>query len=153
MASALSKLDLLVVTDFVAHFPRGFVGTKAHVTKNLHRAHALLAGEHEMRDTKPITKRLVRILEDRPDQKRETIAVWGARFALPVPFARRQIVNSAIAATRAARTLWPATRLQIDFAGILVWKHRFELCGRKLMDWLGTFCHGTLPTMEGYCHA
>jgi hypothetical protein len=37
-------------SDFVAHEPRGFVGTEAHVAHDLQRTHALFGSQHKMRD-------------------------------------------------------------------------------------------------------
>ena len=132
--------------DFVAHAPRGFVRAKAHVAHDLQRAHAILAGEHEVGNLEPVAKRLVRVLEDRARNVREAVAVWRTFFALPVPFARRQIVNRGVAAARATNALRPAARHQVGPAGIFVGEKIVEFSFRKLVNRLGTFCHGTLPT-------
>jgi hypothetical protein len=139
--------------DFVAHQPSGFVGTEAHVAHDLQSAHAYFAGQHEVNDFEPVAERLVGVLEDRPGNMGEAIAVRRAFLALPVPFAGRQVVDSGIAATRAADAFGPATGDQIAFAGFLVGEHRFELGGAQLMDWLGAAGHRALPRIEGYCHA
>ena len=55
---------------------------------NLEGANALLAGEHQMNDPEPVPQRLVRVLEDRPGDDGEAIAVRRAFLALPVERAR-----------------------------------------------------------------
>jgi len=94
-------------TDFVAHHPCGFVRAEAHEPHNLQCAHALLAGQHKVDDAIPVTERLVGILEDRARKVREAIAgraTGGALGTLPVPRARRQVIDGGIAATRSVLT-------------------------------------------------
>jgi hypothetical protein len=157
---AAKLLDILHESgsDLVAHEPSGFVGTEAHVAHNLQGAHPLLAGEHQVDDAIPFAKRLVGILKNGIDQDREPIAGGTARStlrALPMPFARWQVVYCRIATTRAANALWPTPRLQVRFAGIFVRKHRLKLRDGELMKrlWLLAARHGVLPTMEGDYHA
>src|ERR1700730_1423589 len=74
-------------SDLMAHEPSGLVGTKAHIALDLQRAHALLAGQHQMNDTEPVAKRLICVLEDRPGNVGEPISgVRGALIALPMPW-------------------------------------------------------------------
>jgi len=131
--------------DFVTHKPSGFDRTEAHVAPNLARTHALFAGEHQVSDLEPVPQRLVGVFKNRPGDDRKTIAVLGAFFALPMPFAGRQIVDAGIAATRAMNALRPSAGLQIGFAGILIvyGKHPVELGGTQLVDWLG---HRSIPS-------
>src|SRR5438046_3122551 len=72
-------------SDLVAHQPSGFVGAETHIAHDLQRADALLAGQHQVNDAEPLAQRLVGVLEDRPDENREPIALWQAILALPVP--------------------------------------------------------------------
>ena len=139
-------------SDLVAHLPSGFVRTEAHVTENLHCAHALFTSEHEMRDAIPIPEWLIRVLEDRSGDVREPITVWGAFLALPVPFAGRQVIDGRITATRATDALGPAASDQIGATGIFVREHPLELSGGKLVDRSRSLRHDTPSTMEGYCH-
>src|SRR5262249_17252277 len=120
-------------SDLVTHFPSGFVRTVSHVPENLHCAHALFASEHEMRDAKPVTERLVGVFEDRADQDREPIAVGRAFLALPMPLAGRQVVDRRIPASWTSRPLWPTAGLQIGLASVFVWEQVLEFCGRKLV--------------------
>jgi hypothetical protein len=142
--------------DLVAHGPSGFVGTEAHVAHNLERAHALLAGQHQMNNAIPITQRLICILKNRIDQNRKPIArrtARGALSALPMPFAGRQIIDDWITTARAVNTIRPAARLQIRLTRIFVWKHSLKLSGGKLVNWLRLLAgHGDLHSMEIYCH-
>lgn len=141
---------------FVAHEPRGFIGAEAHVAHDLQCAHALLGSQHEVRDLEPVPQRLVRVLKDRIDHDRKPIAgrtSGGALGTLPVPLARRQVIDARIAAAGAAGAFRPSAGLQVGFTGVLIGEHRLELGGGKLVDRLGASCHGTLPIVEGYCHA
>src|SRR5207302_1104427 len=57
--------------DAVAHVPGGRVRPEPHVAVDLQRADPLLASQHKVDDAEPLTQRLIRILEDRPDDGRE----------------------------------------------------------------------------------
>jgi hypothetical protein len=143
-------------SDPVAHVPSGCVTAEAHDPVNLTRAHSLLAGQHQMSDAKPVAERLIRVLENGPDQDREPITVRGALLALPMPLTRFEVIDLGIAAAWAMHAIRPAAGFQIIFAGIFVGKHRLELGDGQLMDRLrllaASSCHRTLPMMEGYCH-
>lgn len=139
-------------SDFVAHEPGGLVATEAHVTHDLQGAHTFLAGKHEVGDLEPVAERLVGVLENGPGKVAEPIAVFCAFFALPMPFTRRQVVDSRVAATRAADALRPSTGYQIGFAGIFVREGRFELGSGHLRDGFGTVCHDSSPSIEPYSH-
>lgn len=66
------------------HQPSSFDRTETYVTTKLTRTHALFAGEHQMRDFEPVARRFIGVFEDSAGQVGETIAVYGASFALPV---------------------------------------------------------------------
>jgi hypothetical protein len=143
--------------NLVAHAPRGFVGAEAHLPHDLQRANSLFAGRHQMHDLEPVAERLVRVLKDRVDHYREAVAVWRAFLALPMPLARRQVIDGGIAAARAANALRPAAGFQIRFRRIFVTdgKAFLKLAFRHLVDWLRTSCHGGYlisPSVGGYCH-
>src|SRR5712691_10015232 len=129
-------------SDLVAHLPSGLVRTETHETIDLHRTHALLAREHEVSNTKPVAKGLVRVLENRSSDVRKPITVGGAFLALPMPLARFEIIDLGIAAARAAHTIGPSTSDQIGFASFFVGKHRLELGSGELMNGFRTACHG-----------
>jgi hypothetical protein len=144
--------------DFVAHTVRSLVGAEPHLPLNLKRANSFLAGRHQMHDLEPVAQRLVGVLKDRVDENREPIAIRSALLALPVPFARMQVIDGRVATTRTVDALRPAAALQIGFAGIFVTDResclKFPL--RHLVNWLRTFCHGGHPfnlSVRGYCHA
>jgi hypothetical protein len=146
--------------DFVAHAVRGLVGAEAHLPLDLQRRNSFLAGQHEMRDLKPVAQRLVGILKDCPDKQRKPIALRATRSAfgaLPVPLARMKVINGRVATARAANALRPAAGFQISPACIIVtnWETRLELAFRHVVDGFRTFCHGGYPhtsTVGGYCH-
>src|SRR5207248_2067192 len=106
--------------DTVRHEPSGFERTEAHVAPQLPSADAFLAGHHQMRDFEPVPQRLVGVLEDRPDQNGEPIAVRGALLALPMPLAGFEFIDRRIATARANRAFRPSAGFQIPLAGILV---------------------------------
>jgi hypothetical protein len=135
-------------TNLVAHFPCGLVRTEPHVTHDLQCAHALLAGEHQVDDAIPVTKRFVSVLKDRPGNVGEPIScVGGALRALPMPRHCRDLTADLCTTARAADTFWPTSPNEIGAARIFVREHFLELCDRKLMDWLWLFaCHGALPS-------
>lgn len=105
--------------DFVADAVRRLVGAEAHLPLNLKRANSLFAGRHQMHDLEPVAQRLVGVFENRVDQDREPIAVRRALFALPMPLAGVQVVDSGIAAARTNDAFRPTAGLQIGFARIL----------------------------------
>ena len=57
----------------MAHIPSRLIRAKAHEAANLQGAHALLAGQHQMRDAEPILQRLIRVLKDRARNMRKAI--------------------------------------------------------------------------------
>ena len=58
-------------SDAVAHVPRGFVRAESHVADDLQGAHSFLGGQHQVSDLEPVPQRLVRVLEDRPNDVRD----------------------------------------------------------------------------------
>ena len=142
-------------SDFVAHFPGGFVRAKTHVTHDLKRTHALFTGQHKVGNSEPSAKWFISVLKDCPDQKREAVPVGRTFLALPMPFAGWQIVNGGIAAAGTVRAFGPTAGLEIGPTGVLVGEQVLEFSDAKLVNGFGpfgTFCHNTLPIMEGYCH-
>ncbi len=144
-------------TDFVAHGMRRLVAAKAHHALDLERAHSLLAGEHQMGDAIPVPERLLGVLENRPAEAREPIALRGTFTALPVKrLVARGVVQVRIAAARAMNALGPAARDQIAKTRLIVTDRKavLKLPGGHLRDWLRTFCHDGYPLnpmMEPYC--
>jgi hypothetical protein len=51
-------------TNFMAHEPSSLIGAEAHIPEDLQCAHALFADKHQVNNAIPVTKRLVRVLED-----------------------------------------------------------------------------------------
>ena len=129
--------------DLVTHGPSCLIRAEAHIALNLQRAHALLAGEHQMNDAIPITKRLVGIFEYRSGDVGEAIAsFWSTLIALPAPWPVQQFMRVLCATTWAANAIWPAAANEISAARIFVREHPLELSDRELMDWFRLFaCH------------
>jgi len=130
--------------DFVAHEPSGFVRAEAHIAEDLEGAHALLADQHEMRDSIPILQRLIRVLEDCPGQVRESIAFIRAGVALPTKFHCRDRIDLCRAASRAMNALWPAPSYKVADAIFFGFKKFIELRRCQLMNWFGAGHFGNL---------
>jgi ABC-type uncharacterized transport system permease subunit len=65
-----------------AEQPGRAIGAKPHAALDLRNGHVTFV-QHEMDRTKPFPQRNFRVLENRPDQNRETIAFRIAGLALP----------------------------------------------------------------------
>src|ERR1700733_3475204 len=140
--------------DFVAHAVGGFVGAEAHLPLHLEGADTLFAGQHEMNDFEPLAQGLVGVLEDRPGNMGEPIAlIRGAGVALPLEGhgPDRKDLHSATA--RAIDAIGPATGDQVPLAGVLIpdRENGLELGLGHLMNGLGAFglSHGRLPQSGG----
>lgn len=116
-----------------AHMPRGFVRAEPHHAVDLKGAHALLAGQHQVDDAKPIPQGLVGVLKDRPGDNAEPIALRGALVALPAEF-RCQRVDVRIAATRAADALAPAMKAKVRKARSFVRERLIPVRKGHLVD-------------------
>jgi hypothetical protein len=130
-------------SDLVAHKPSGLVRAETHVTEDLEGAHALLADQHQVRDSVPIFQRLIRVLKDCTGQVREAIAVYCADFALPM-MAGCERIDLGVTATGAGNALRPSADNQICNAVILSLKQRVELCCGQLVDGFGV-AHDDIP--------
>jgi|ERR1700674_4806838 len=131
--------------DPVTHVPSGFVRAETHIAINLECAHSLFAGEHQVRDLEPIAERLIRILENRSCDVRETIGrVFRALVALPMPRVALQFRGVFSAAARAADALRPALANKIGAARLFIREKLLELRGGKLVDVLFGG-HGPVP--------
>jgi hypothetical protein len=125
--------------DFVAHEPSSFDRTETHVAAKLASAHALFAGEDQVRNLEPVAERFVGVLENCPCDAGEAVAIGRTFTALPMEaFIRGRIVEVRIAAARAFNAIGPAAGDQISLASLIVadWKHGVELGRSKLVDWL-----------------
>jgi hypothetical protein len=149
--------------NFVGHVERGFIGAEAHLALNLKAGNSLFARQHQMDDFEPLAEWLVRVFEDRPSDDGKavaSIAPRGALRALPMPLARRQVIDGGVAATRTDNALRPTAGHQVSLARILVtdWETSLKLGLGHLVNWLRalrTFCHGGYPlnlSVGGYCH-
>lgn len=122
-------------TNFVAHGMRRAVAAEAHNTLDLEGADALLAGQHQVNDTKPFPQRLIRIFEDRPCDVREAVGgFWRAFVALPA-VAARQLSDFRIATARTFDATGPTARDQVRLASLFIGKGLFKLPDGHLMHW------------------
>jgi hypothetical protein len=137
--------------DLVAHGPRCFIRTEAHIALDLQRAHAFLAGQHEMNNTIPFAKRLIGVFEYCSGNMRKAIAsFWSTLIALPAPWPVRQFMRVLCATARTANPVWPTAANEICATRIFVREHPFELGDGELMDWFGLFaCHEMVPSDYG----
>ena len=145
--------------NFVAHGMGRLIAAEAHHALDLEGTHSLLAGEHQMGDAKPVAEGLLGVLENRPAEAREPIALRRTGTALPVKgLVAGGVVQVGIAATRASDALRPATGDQVAETSLIVTDRKavLKLPSGHLRDWLRTFCHDgypSNPTVKGYCHA
>jgi hypothetical protein len=125
--------------DLVAHFPCGFIGTEAHISIDLQRAHSLLAGQHQVNDAEPVAKRLVCIFEDSPGDMGKSISgLRGALIALPTPRHCRDLPIDLGPTARAAYTLRPTAPHKIGATSVFVREHALELSDSELVDWFAS---------------
>jgi hypothetical protein len=101
-------------------------------------------------DPVPIFQRLFRFLKDCAGQVRETVAVRGADFTLPM-VARGKSIYFDVTAARAINAPWPSSDYQIRNAIILSLKQRVELGDRHLMDCFQAG-HATLLQLRRLSH-
>lgn len=142
-------------SDFVAHQPSSLVRAESEEPLDLQGAHALLAYEHQMRNSEPIFERLIRVLKNCAGQVRETIAVRRALAALPM-MTGRQSIDLGVAAARAYDLARPSTDNEITNAIVLSLKQRIELrCGHLMDGFRALFAgHCGFPhSTEGISHA
>jgi hypothetical protein len=129
----------------VGHVPSGFQRTKTHIAPELARTHPLFAGQHEVDDLEPIAKRLVRVLENRARNVRETVArLRRTLVALPMPRIALQLSGLRSATAGAMNALRPSLTDQIGATGFLIGKRCVELCRGQLVD-LFPSSHGPVP--------
>lgn len=121
-------------SDLVAHQPRGFVGTEAHISLNLQGADTLLAGQHQVNNAEPFAQVFVGVLEDRADQHGEAVPLRGAVMALPMERPAVEFVDVLMIAAWAVNTTGPAMIYEVGFAGFLVREHGLELGNGQLVD-------------------
>jgi hypothetical protein len=128
-------------SDLVAHEPRGFIRTEAHITIKLQSTHAFLARKHEMDYAEPLPQRLVRVLENRSGNMREAVVSSGrgAFVTQPIPLHCTMLLDFRVATPRAGYAFRPAASDEIGTTSIFVGESFFPLGDGHLMDWLGLF--------------
>src|SRR5262252_7439846 len=111
----------------MAHRPSRPVGAETHHAVDLKRAHSFLAGQHQMDDAEPLTQGLIRVLEDRADQRREPITLRRTVVALPPEVHRGHRTRLVVAAARATDAKGPAVRDEVSETSVLVGKGFLKL--------------------------
>lgn len=106
--------------DTVAHIPSRLVGAGAEHPVDLVGAHALFRVVHQERDLEPLSQRVLGVLENRPRDDGEPIAVLVAALANPMERLALGLPDLGIATTRALDALGPAPCDQIGLAGVVV---------------------------------
>lgn len=133
-------------SDSVAHIPGGFIRSAADLPLDLQSADALLALRHEVDHLEPHAQVVVGVLKDGFGNDGEAIPVPSTAFlalADPVKGLGLQLIDLAIAATRALNAIRPAAFLQELLASFLRRKAVHEL--RKGLSRLGR--HGLASVM------
>lgn len=103
-------------TNAMAHVPSGFVRAGAKHPVDLMRAHALFRVVHEERDLEPLAQGILGVLEDRPGDDGEPIAVLVATLANPMKWLSLGLPDFHVAATRAVDAIGPTTLSDERFA-------------------------------------
>jgi hypothetical protein len=136
---------------------------------DLHRAHALLALANQVDHFEPNGQRIVRVLEYRADQRRETIALFladlhfasllidGFRAALayPIPSAMLDLEYLVASAAWAAHAIRPAQADQQSHALILrveVLVNLLKACHKRTLHQIAAWCQvrqTSLPEGKG----
>jgi hypothetical protein len=117
----------------VAHVPRGAVRAKTHHAMDLKRTDALLTGEHQVNNPKPLAQGFVRVLKDRPDQHRKSVAGCEAITALPMEWLC-MLMDIVVTATWASNSIGPTVPGQVSFAGVFIGESCLKLGDRQLME-------------------
>jgi hypothetical protein len=119
----------------MAHIERCAVGAGADHPMDLKRADAFLAGQHQVQNLEPDQQLVIRVLEDRPADDRESIAILLTNAALPVPRLEVKLVNLWIVAARAFNyAIGPASIHQVSLAGVFIWKEGVKFRKRHLAN-------------------
>lgn len=125
-------------SDSMAHIPGGFIRSATDLPLDLQGTDALLALGHEVNDLEPHAQVVVGVFKDSFGNDREAVAIPSAAFLAltnPVKGLGIQLIDFAIAATRALHTILPAAFLQELLAGFFGRKPLHEL--RKGLSRLG----------------
>ena len=127
-AGQLGELSVLHGgADTVTHVPSRPVGARADSALNLHGAHALLTLTHEVDHLEPRGERVVGVLEDRPDERREAVALLATFLALPRP-RTSESMNFRVLTARTGNAIGPAQLNQVAFTGVLGGEPFIQLC-------------------------
>jgi hypothetical protein len=105
--------------DAMAHVPSRLVRTSAEHPVDLVRRHALFRVVHQEGDLEPLDERVFGILEDRPSNDREPIAVLVAGFAEPMERSDLDGPYLGVAAARASDAIRPTALDEICLAVVL----------------------------------
>jgi hypothetical protein len=118
----------------MAHIKSRLVGTGIDHPMNLHRADSLLGNEHQVQNLKPRSERVIRILENCADVKREPISRFAALVARPMEWTlSASRINLLIAASRATDTVGPTLLNQIFLASRFIGEHPLEIPKAQLL--------------------
>jgi len=104
----------------MAHEPSGAVRAASDHPMDLQGTDALLGSEHQVQNLEPDQQFVIRILENRAADERETVVFAG--LAEPVEGPRVQLIDGGIAATRTLHAIRPAMFHQVSLAGQFIWK-------------------------------
>lgn len=136
--------------DSMAHGPSGAVRPGSDCTMDLQSRHALFACQHHVNHTEPRAKRIIGVLEDRPDKDGEAVAVRGTVMALPVVGAAFQGVYLVVSATGAQDALGPAVGLQVLLAVVISREKLLELRNRHLVNLAGLLLHFAASSIRSW---
>jgi hypothetical protein len=122
-------------TEPMAHIERCAVGAGTDHAMNLKGTHPFLAREHQIQNLEPDQQLVIRVLEDRPADDRESIAVLLTNAALPVPSFEVKFVDFRIVAARAFNySIGPASIHQVSLTGVFIRKEGVKFRKRHLAN-------------------
>ncbi len=137
-------------TDAMHHVPSGFIAAEAHDAVHLAGADAFFARQHVVDDAKPVTKRLIGVLENRAGEVRKAVATLrGALVALPMPRLVIKLMGVCGATARAMNAFGPTLAGEIGAASLFIGEHRFKLSDGHLNDLFRLFLprHDANPSL------
>lgn len=101
---------------------------------DLQGANTLLANQHQIDDLEPNPQRHIGILEDRPNQDGEPIALVRAVPAKPMEWPSLQFPNLFVPTARALHSTRPAASRQISLTGFVIREQFVELIRSHLLS-------------------
>ena len=139
---AYGSVGYAAVTDV----PSRLVRAEAHDALNLHCAHALLGGQHQMDNLEPVAQVDLGVFKNGTDKVRKAVsAALTAIRAFPLKFHGLERIDVLGATAGANNALWPTVRHQIAVASLFIWEKFLKSRAGQLVGFLS---HSRSPILE-----